>query len=288
MKKPLVSVVIPFYSELNWLDEALHSVKNQTYDNLEVLVVNDGSPEDPTSVMEKYNNFAFLINKENGGPSSARNLGIEKSAGKYIAFLDSDDIWMPKKVEMQVKLMEETKNAWSQHSYEYFWDQENKTKVTNTSIYQGDVYVDCFISLKIQTSCVMVRKDVLLNEDIIFPLDKRYGQDGAFYKQIAKNHNLGYLDGVFSKFRIRGSNAGFRAEVQLKSRADTWKEIKKDNEILKRLPFLAKVAYRVSYFNNLLASKVTVNANRRYKESIYKIFYSIPYLLFKTTSIRYK
>lgn len=105
MKEPLVSVVIPFYSGLNWLEEALESVNNQTYKNKEVIVINDGSSENTEKIFSKYDT-AREVKKVNEGPAAARNTGISESKGKYVAFLDSDDIWMPRKLELQVESME--------------------------------------------------------------------------------------------------------------------------------------------------------------------------------------
>src|SRR5690606_22346726 len=137
-------------------------------------------------------------------------------------FLDSDDLWCSSKLSQQISFMESKGYVWSQHSYEMFWENSSKKKIIDTSIYTGDVYKDCFISFKVQTSCVVVQKKILIDNDIHFPIEMRYGQDVGFYKQIAKLYPLGSYTGVYSKFRIRGNNAGFRAEVQLKDKASTW------------------------------------------------------------------
>ncbi len=134
MKQPLVSVVIPFYSGLNWLEEAIESVLKQTYKNIEIIVINDGSKENVSEIVDKYGSYIRLINQENRGPASARNKGIKMASGKYIAFLDSDDLWMPEKLAKQIAFMESGKYIWSQHSYEYFWDGKNKKKIINTVV----------------------------------------------------------------------------------------------------------------------------------------------------------
>ena len=93
--KPLVSVVVPCYMQAHFLDETLESVLNQTYSNWECIIVNDGSLDDTKEIAEKWlktdTRFNYVY-KENGGLSSARNLGIKKSNGNYILPLDSDDI----------------------------------------------------------------------------------------------------------------------------------------------------------------------------------------------------
>ena len=273
---PLVSVVIPFYSGKQWLEEALESVIAQNYPNKEILVINDGSKEDINDIKIKYKNKVQFHEKENGGPATARNLGIEIANGKYIAFLDSDDIWLPNKLNKQVEIMEKNRAIWSQHSYEMFWDGTNKTKIVDTSKYIGNVYRDCFISFKVQTSCVMIKKDILIKDNIRFPVNKRYGQDCNLYRELAKKYELYSMKGIYSRFRIRGNNAGFRAIVQINDRADVWKDIKNDSQVLDNLPNLVKVAYRICERE----SKI-IKAKNIKNEKLAKLLYIFPWLLFK-------
>ena len=101
-----VSVVIPTYNSVKYVTEAIESVLEQTYKNIEILVIDDGSTDNTKEVLKKYDDSIIYLYKENGGVSSARNYGIKKANGKYIAFLDADDVWMPEKIEEQVALME--------------------------------------------------------------------------------------------------------------------------------------------------------------------------------------
>lgn len=286
MKEPLVSVVIPFFENAQWLDEALSSVRKQSYKVKEVLVINDGSEENIEFIKEKYGNNISVYDKKNGGPASARNLGIEMAKGKYIAFLDSDDKWHQNKLKIQVEFMEKNRCVWSQHSYEMFWDQTNKSRIVNTSMYLGDVYRDCYISFKVQTSSVMVLRSILINEDIKFPLNMRYGQDSAFYRMLAKNHKLGSIDSVLSNFRIRGKNAGFNSVIQLKDRADLWNEIKNNSEIQQILPQTVILGYKIAFLNNNIFDKTLsfTNFNKKFQKQIANILYFIPYIMFKKHS----
>ena len=104
----LVSVIIAAYNASETIVRCLDSVKKQTYPNIEVVVVNDGSTDGTKVIVEDYiaKNVALnivLFNQINAGPSIARNNGIKYSTGKYIAFLDSDDEWFPEKVENQIE-----------------------------------------------------------------------------------------------------------------------------------------------------------------------------------------
>ncbi len=281
-----MSVVIPFYSGKTWLISAIESVLTQTYNNVEILVINDGSKEDISNLISKYRRKVHFINQNNGGPSKARNTGIQKSKGKYIAFLDSDDIWYPEKLKKQISYMEANKSAWSQHSYLMFWDNSRNEKIVETVQYQGNVLRDCYISLKIQTSTVVVRKDILEEYEIKFPEGKRYGQDMVFFRQLAEYSSLGYVEGVLSKFRIRGNNAGFRSEVQLANRAEVWRDIRNNKKLVENLPWNVIMAYKLSEYNNQIVYKIIKKLSRvdRNNEGLYKLFYVLPYCLFKFSS----
>ena len=107
MEEPLVSVIIPAYNASKTIIGCLDSVYEQTYRNLEVIVVDDGSKDDTLSILRQYaqehNDLTFQIYSiPNSGPASARNYGIEHSKGEYIAFLDSDDQWNKTKIEKQI------------------------------------------------------------------------------------------------------------------------------------------------------------------------------------------
>lgn len=286
MQEPLVSVVIPFYSGVLWLREAIESVLSQTYTNYEIIVVIDGSKENLIDIKNDYAKTVRFINKENGGPSSARNKGLELSKGKYIAFLDSDDIWMETKLEKQIKGMEENNWVWSQHSYEMFWDKRDKKKVVDTSRYFGNVYRDCYISFKIQTSSVIVLKQVLVDNKIEFPHEMRYGQDVEFYRQIAQKYELGYIDDILSRFRIRGNNAGFQALIQLEDKAMTWNRIKNNKNILGIFPTSIVFAYKLSNSFNKIIKRTYSHTSRNKKklEFLAKTLYLFPYILFKFNS----
>jgi glycosyltransferase involved in cell wall biosynthesis len=105
MKKNFVSVIIPTYNRSAFLKEAIDSVLAQTYKNFELIVVDDGSTDNTREILSIYKDKISAIFAVHGGPSSARNLGIKSSRGEFIAFLDSDDLWMPKKLEKQIKFI---------------------------------------------------------------------------------------------------------------------------------------------------------------------------------------
>ena len=102
---PLVSVIIPTYNSGIYLKEAVESALDQDYPNLEIIVIDDGSTDESLDLLNKYLNRVHIVNSENYGAASARNLGIITSSGEYLAFLDSDDKWIPNKISLQMKIM---------------------------------------------------------------------------------------------------------------------------------------------------------------------------------------
>ncbi|AFZ58639.1 glycosyltransferase family 2 protein [Anabaena cylindrica FACHB-243] len=103
---PMVTVIIPAYNAAQFLPAAITSVQQQTYSDWELLIINDGSTDDTVAVVRQYqetNHCIHLIHQRNQGVSTARNLGIEKSRGKIIAFLDADDQWLPDKLQQHLQ-----------------------------------------------------------------------------------------------------------------------------------------------------------------------------------------
>ena len=109
--EPLVSVIIPVYNVLPYLREALDSVINQTYKNLEILVVDDGSTDGSGEVCDEYlsDPRVIVIHQENKGLSGARNTALDRMTGEYVAFLDSDDAFMPEMIKHMVKAITQNK-----------------------------------------------------------------------------------------------------------------------------------------------------------------------------------
>jgi len=143
---PLVSVIIPAYNAEAFISETLNSVLSQTYKNIEVLVVDDGSQDRTSEIVESFaakDSRVVLLNQFNQGATAARNLAIEKSRGEFIAPIDADDIWYPKKLEKQVQRMVQADlsvglvYAWSTHI-----DEKGLLIGSGrTSRLEGDIYI---------------------------------------------------------------------------------------------------------------------------------------------------
>ena len=124
----LVSAIIPTYNSVNYISEAINSVLNQTYKNCEIIVVDDGSTDNTRKTVEnyirKYPHKIKYFYQENKGPSAARNKGIKEARGNYIAFLDSDDLWLPDKLEKQISLFMKDVSLKLTYCGGYYEDEE--------------------------------------------------------------------------------------------------------------------------------------------------------------------
>lgn len=106
MKRPLVSVIIPTYNRSSIICDTIENVFEQTYKNIELIVVDDGSTDDTLEKLEQFGNRIRVLSGKNSGAAAARNRGFEIARGQIIAFQDSDDLWIPSKLERQVELLE--------------------------------------------------------------------------------------------------------------------------------------------------------------------------------------
>lgn len=157
-KYPLVTVVIPTYKRLKKLARALNSVYNQTYDNIEIIIIND-DPNSDISDIEKFidikKNVELINHKQNQGPSGARNSGIQRAKGKYIAFLDDDDYFLKIKIEKLVNSMESLNNEWIGIYSWYIREKQRKVIKSNA---EGDLslpLLKCNLQLALGSSLLL-------------------------------------------------------------------------------------------------------------------------------------
>jgi len=149
---------MPAYNSSAFIERALTSIQQQTYNDYEVIVVDDGSIDNTVAVIEKHTLPVKLIKQSNAGASAARNKGIEFAKGQHIAFLDSDDEWLPNKLEVQYKLMESNTHWLASYT------KERQTKVNNIKgeySKEDKNLTDIFNFPYLTTSTVMVKTDVI-------------------------------------------------------------------------------------------------------------------------------
>ncbi|ERH34504.1 hypothetical protein SEQU_10250 [Staphylococcus equorum UMC-CNS-924] len=186
MEKIDVSVVIPYFRDNNTIERAVDSIIMQTVKVKEIIIVDDCSNRKVDKItlnqlVKKSDIINIISRKKNGGPGEARNIGIDIAKSKYIAFLDSDDIWQSNKIEKQYKIMEETNAFLSGHKSSIV-NKEGNVKVTGeikeiTPIMQ-------FIKNRFPTRSVMLKN----NNKYRFERNKRYAEDFLLWTQIILNN----------------------------------------------------------------------------------------------------
>lgn len=126
MDKPLASIIVPVYNAEKHLEQTIQSVIDQTWPNKQLILVNDGSTDESLAIATKYaNDWIIVIDQPNGGASKSRNVGLKAAKGKYIQFLDADDLLSPDKIEQQVNLLEKNSDKIAVCSTIHFPDRQN-------------------------------------------------------------------------------------------------------------------------------------------------------------------
>jgi glycosyltransferase involved in cell wall biosynthesis len=210
MHQPLISVVIPNYNYAHYLGEAIESVLAQTYASIEIILVDDGSTDDSLERARKFNGRLKIVAQENAGVSAARNRGIGEASGELIAFLDSDDVWLPEKVAKQVRLLEREPQVGLVHCGYVEFFSDGTVGDTHLDGMEGEVALEL---LKYQRSVVlgggsgaMVRRS-LIDEIGGFDPAVSPAEDWEFYYRCARVCRVGFIDEVLLKYREHQSNA---------------------------------------------------------------------------------
>jgi glycosyltransferase involved in cell wall biosynthesis len=158
----LISVIIPTYNRSHYLREAIESVLNQVYESIEIIVIDDGSTDDTKGVVEKYGERIKYIYQDNAGVTAARNTGTENAKGKFVAFLDDDDIWeanmLQKAIKMLDKAGEEVGVAYV--DCRYFRASDRKALFDKgMSQFSGDIFGELLKANFIPINTVLIKKE---------------------------------------------------------------------------------------------------------------------------------
>lgn len=197
---PLISVVIPYYNRHNTLTRALDSVRKQSYGHLEIIAVDDGSSDGSFELVEKYRyDYPDLkvtnIRQANAGPSAARNAGVRAAQGKYIAFLDSDDSWLPEKLEFQMERMKEEPDLILVGTNYMVLLENGEQRIAfpgQTQFIRGS-YKRMLFKVFVCIPSVIVDREVFTKYGIWFREGKNHAEDSLFFLQVARNFEIGRL-----------------------------------------------------------------------------------------------
>ena len=199
---PLVSIIIPVYNGKDYISDCIESCLHQTYSNIEIIVINDGSTDGIEKVVEPYiiSNKINFITQENKERSAARNNGLNHAKGSYIQFLDCDDKLMPSKIEKQVDFLENNPNFFATYCKTNYFDNNHKVvgeqKIQN---YSGDISQQLLKGNFMTTHSLLLRKSVLrFDENMSFQEDWDY-----WLRSTDLNNNFHCLNEILCQTRVR-------------------------------------------------------------------------------------
>lgn len=215
-EKPLVSVIIPSYNHAQYIKTAIESVLAQTYPNIELIIVDDGSTDDSHDVIRQYENnprVSVILNSENRGQSAVFNQALELARGEFVSLLPSDDWYLPEKTERQVaKFLESDPEVGVVYCRgQRFFEDTNEYRDVNLPAFTGWV-ADKFISWGafVYPVTPLFRRSVFKDS----PMDERFKAEGeAVYIRIAINYKFEFVDQYLAVMRDHTYNIGKNVEI---------------------------------------------------------------------------
>ncbi len=225
----MFSIVIPLYNKEQYILKAIDCVLNQTFTDFELIIVNDGSTDGSLEVLSQVSDIRIKVfSKPNGGVSSARNKGIELSSGKYIAFLDADDLWDVNYLLEMSKLINKYPQAVMYASaYEVI---EKSNKFVNTQGL-GEGIIPSYFNIAINypivwTSAVIIRRNIL-NDVGGFPYGMVSGEDLLTFAKVANLGKVAFTPKVLAYYNYVSSGANgrmYKKDTSIESWIDLYKE----------------------------------------------------------------
>jgi len=277
MEEPRVSIIIPTYNRAHMIGDAIQSVLNQSFQNFEIIIVDDASTDSTENIVKGFSDkrIKYIQHKVNKGGSAARNTGIKASTGKFIAFLDSDDWWHPKKLENQLSKMETSKLS-PALVYTGLKQVNNEGKLIKEiiPIFRGNIFQELLIENVVgTTSSVLLRKEIF-NSVGLFDENLPSRQDLDLWLRIARKYTFDYVKTPLVNMRIHKNRITEDLKMKINSREllfnKIYNELKKDRRKIARYFYETGILYL--YIGNM-------TEGRRY---LLKTLFTFPH--FKTIS----
>lgn len=189
MNNELVSIIMPAYNAEKYIEEAIESVIEQTYETWELIVVDDASTDGTVAVVQECATKDSRINlirlSKNGGVANARNVAIENAKGRFLAFLDSDDLWVRQKLEKQIRFMQKNDYVFTYHAYASFENDIKKCKVRKVPL---KVDYNVYLRGNSTGSCLTTIVDRNIIKNICMPNEKH--EDYICWLNILKEYDI--------------------------------------------------------------------------------------------------
>ncbi|CEI73873.1 MULTISPECIES: glycosyltransferase family 2 protein [Romboutsia] len=228
MNEPLVSIITPVYNAERFLGDTIKSIQNQTYKNWELVLVDDCSKDKSSDMIKEFqandDRIRYIKLEKNSGASVSRNTGIKNAKGRFIAFVDSDDIWQPEKLKIQIEYMLENKLGFTFTSYRYMKEDGRLTKKVAKAPKKIN-YKGLLKNTIIGCSTVVIDKEIV--GEFSMPLVRR-GQDTATWLQILKTQDYAYgIEKDLVNYRLVGDSLSSNKIKALKRTWNTYRNVEK-------------------------------------------------------------
>lgn len=245
-----IDIIMPAYNSENYIREAIESVKKQTVHNWRLIIIDDNSMDDTVKIIKQVtqdieDKVTLIRLKENTGVANARNVGINKSTNRYIAFLDSDDIWKEEKLEKQLCFMKENRYYFTYTCFTYL-KNGNYKKVKK--IPQSLNYEQALKNTFILTSTVMIDTENITKDDIKMPNIK--SEDTATWWNILKKGNIAY--GCKENLTIYRITPNGLSSNKFKNLKKTWNLYRKQE----KFSVCKTIYYFINYVVNAIRKRI--------------------------------
>ncbi len=218
-EKPLISIITPLYNKEKYIKRALGSVFKQSYGNFEAIVIDDGSSDSSAQMVSDYEDSRIrLVSQENTGPGAARNRGIHESKGKYLAFIDADDEWLPKYLEKAIEAFNDSKTKvvvadffrGENYSNSYLQQfQDIKPGFNGINREDSWITLDKYINL-FHSSSVVISKDELSKYSGFYEKNRcTWGEDSYLWIQVILNNHFFVISEPLTILHYDGSELGY-------------------------------------------------------------------------------
>lgn len=282
----LVSVIVPIYNVESYLERCVESILQQTYKHIEIILVDDGSPDRCGSMCEDYaqkDNRIKVLHKKNGGLSDARNAGLEMAKGKYVLFVDSDDLIKKELVESCVQTAE--KNSSDIVIFDFNRVEENEEIVTTMEIEKSGTY-----TLESEPRILfgspsavnkLFRRDLFIKTGIRFPVGKYYEDLGTIPKLLLLADKIDYIKKSYYDYMIRSGSIMTAAKFEknyedrtemLNGILDFYKEKNVYENFYKELEYLAVLNGYFAPSRDLILQNRKSPVIKKFKNYIHEIF----------------
>lgn len=209
----LVSVIIPTYKRTDFLKLTIQSVLNQTFQDYEIIVVDDGTPNDDNFVLcQTFEKVKYIKIKNSGGPAKPRNIGIQEAKGKYIAFVDDDDLWLPSKLEKQVAVLENNPDFGLVHCCCQVIDEKGIKKKQiigrpgSLDVKHGDLAMRMIGNWTLMMPTPLLRKEVVDKVGFFNEKMTPATEDAEYWSRCSFETKFYYIDEPLARYRIHPNN----------------------------------------------------------------------------------